>query len=276
MFAIGVGAALSNANSRVRLRAISGPKAFPEHPLLESDYTAISDFRQLEEALATIGRALCSVRVRVTKLVDEQGDGTYAPANGWNFDGTVTVAGTPNYRWLVPGHRDRPALGRKHADGHDRERLHRRPRPRRLRLEARAHDADEPDRAHGRRQERRRDERLPLRQRRLLEERQLDHGSERRNDHDLGPGDHRLRRLRVPEPEKRRQAHGCEALHRPARGGLAADRRQAEGEERGPELRHRRRDGRRRHARGLRGVHEPGARRTLRQQLRLQTPAGRS
>ena len=85
MFAIGVGAALTNENSMVRLRAISGPKAFPEHPLLGADYTAISDFRQLEEALATIGRALCSVRVRATKLVDEEGDGTYAPANGWNF-----------------------------------------------------------------------------------------------------------------------------------------------------------------------------------------------
>ena len=105
----------------MRVRAISGPKAFPEHPLLGADYTVISDFRQLEEALATIGRALCSVRVRATKLVDEQGDGTYAPANGWKFDGTVTVSGTPDsYRWLVPGIEHRPALGRKHADGDDR------------------------------------------------------------------------------------------------------------------------------------------------------------
>ena len=111
MFAIGVGAALTNDNSKVRLRAISGPKAFPEHPLLGADYTAISDFRQLEEALATIGRALCSVRVRVTKLVDEEGDGTYAPANGWNFTGTVTAAGTPNYRWLVPGKETGPPSG---------------------------------------------------------------------------------------------------------------------------------------------------------------------
>ena len=111
MFAIGVGAALSNNNSRVRLRAVSGPNAFPDVPLLAADYTAISDFTQLEEALATIGRALCSVRVRVTKLVDEQGDGTYAPANGWNFAGTVTAAGTPNYRWLVPGTETGPPSG---------------------------------------------------------------------------------------------------------------------------------------------------------------------
>ena len=81
MFAIGVGAALSNENSLVRLRAISGPKAFPQHPLLGADYTAISDFSQLQEALATIGRALCSVRARVTKLVDEEGDSWYTPAN---------------------------------------------------------------------------------------------------------------------------------------------------------------------------------------------------
>ena len=115
VFAIGVGAALTNANSKVRLRAISGPKAFPEHPLLESDYTVVSDFRQLEEALATIGRALCSVRARVTKLVDEEGDGTYAPANAWKFDGTVTVSGTPaapdSYRWLVPGTETGPPSG---------------------------------------------------------------------------------------------------------------------------------------------------------------------
>ena len=112
MFAIGVGAALTNSDSKVRVRAISGPKAFPENPLLGADYTVISDFRQLEEALATIGRALCSVRVRATKLVDEQGDGTYAPANGWKFDGTVTVSGTPDsYRWLVPGVEQGPPSG---------------------------------------------------------------------------------------------------------------------------------------------------------------------
>ena len=112
MFAIGVGAALTNENSKVRLRAISGPNAFPEHPLLGADYTVISDFRQLEEALATIGRALCSVRARVTKLVDEEGDGTYAPANAWKFDGTVTASGTPDsYRWLVPGTETGPPSG---------------------------------------------------------------------------------------------------------------------------------------------------------------------
>ena len=178
MFAIGVGAALTNDNSKVRLRAISGPKAFPEHPLLGADYTAISDFRQLEEALATIGRALCSVRVRVTKLVDEEGDGTYAPANGWNFTGTVTAAGTPNYRWLVPGKETGPPSG-----GNTRP----------------ATTADDFTGDPGRAAfvwkpiptaqtsqivlDRRGQERLPLRRCRLLEERHVDRRRERRNDH---------------------------------------------------------------------------------------------
>ncbi len=105
MFAIGVGAALTNPGSQVRLRAISGPVSFPEHPLISSDYTVISDFQQLEDALATIGRALCSLHVDVTKLVDQTGDGNYAPANAWDFRGTVTTSGTSNdsYRWFAPG-----------------------------------------------------------------------------------------------------------------------------------------------------------------------------
>ena len=105
MFAMGVGAALTNPGSQVRLRAISGPLAFPEHPLVGSDYTVISDFQQLEDALATIGRALCSLHVDVTKLVDQTGDGNYEPANAWDFRGTVTTSGasSDSYRWFAPG-----------------------------------------------------------------------------------------------------------------------------------------------------------------------------
>ena len=121
MFAIGVGAALTNEDSKVRVRAISGPKAFPENPLLGADYTVISDFRQLEEALATIGRALCSVRVRVTKLVDERGRRHVRARervevrrhrDGLGDSGQLPLAGA--------GRRARPAVGRKHADGDDR------------------------------------------------------------------------------------------------------------------------------------------------------------
>jgi von Willebrand factor type A domain len=105
MFAMGVGAALTDAGSQVRLRAISGPVSFPEHPLVGSDYTIISDFQQLQDALATIGRALCSIHVDVTKLVDQTGDGTYAPENAWDFRGTITTSGASNdsYRWFAPG-----------------------------------------------------------------------------------------------------------------------------------------------------------------------------
>jgi uncharacterized repeat protein (TIGR01451 family) len=105
MFAMGVGAALTNAGSQIRLRGISGPVQFPQHPLITSDYTVISDFQQLQEALATIGRALCSLHVDVTKLVDQTGDGTFGPENAWDFRGTVTVSGqaSDSYRWFAPG-----------------------------------------------------------------------------------------------------------------------------------------------------------------------------
>ena len=105
IFMMGVGSALTNTDSLVRLRALSGPKAFPDNSLIGSDYTVISNFSQLQEALAAVGRALCSVRVAVTKLVDSQGDGSYAPANGWNFSGTVTTSdpSSDSYRWLAPG-----------------------------------------------------------------------------------------------------------------------------------------------------------------------------
>jgi hypothetical protein len=82
IFMMGVGSALTKESSLIRLRAISGPVQYPQHPLLGSDYTVISDFAQLQDALAVIGRALCSVRVDVQKLVDSDGNGKYKPENG--------------------------------------------------------------------------------------------------------------------------------------------------------------------------------------------------
>src|SRR5262249_55198744 len=43
IFAIGVGAAVSNANSTLRLQAISGPNPFPQNDLAHADYTIITD-----------------------------------------------------------------------------------------------------------------------------------------------------------------------------------------------------------------------------------------
>ena len=271
MFAIGVGAALSNENSLVRLRAISGPKAFPQHPLLGADYTAISDFSQLQEALATIGRALCSVRARVTKLVDEEGDGSYAPANGWNFNGTVTVSPTPDnrYRWLVPGTETGPPSGgntrtattaKDFSGDPGRAAFVWKPSPTTLTSQIVLTDAGRDDGKTGYHFVdvvcSKNGTSIPVAKAATITIAGLattDYvDCVFRNQKDTG-------KLTVA---KHFSGQPVEVV--------LADRRRAEGEERGHELRHRRRDGRRRHARGLRRVHDPRACRTLRQQLRLQ------
>ena len=113
IFVIGVGAALTSSDSQVRLRAISGSVQFPQNNLLGSDYTLITNFSQLQEALSQISYALCSVQVHVTKLVDDTGGGNYAAQNGWSFTGNVTVSGSSNdsYRWLLPGTATGPPSG---------------------------------------------------------------------------------------------------------------------------------------------------------------------
>ncbi len=111
IFALGVGAAVSDAGSLTRLQAISGPTEFTgASSLAESDYALVDNFDNLGPALATIAASLCSVRVHVVKQVDElDGDG-YLPANGWNFTGTVTVSGAAgnSFKWLAPGGVDGP------------------------------------------------------------------------------------------------------------------------------------------------------------------------
>ncbi len=107
MFVVGVGNGLTSGSSQVRLRAISGPDQYPATPdIFKADYTLVTNFSDLQNALADLARSLCSVRVKVQKLVDNVGDGgTYAAENGWTFDGTATVSGasSDSYRWLSPG-----------------------------------------------------------------------------------------------------------------------------------------------------------------------------
>ena len=110
---MGVGAAVGTPDSAVRLRAISGPRAFPANPIFDADYSLITDFQQLQAALAELGRQVCSVGVNVKKLVDDDGNGTYTPSNGWNFSGTVGVApgASDSFRWLLPGDEAGPPSG---------------------------------------------------------------------------------------------------------------------------------------------------------------------
>ncbi len=104
MFAVGVGAALGNANSEARLQKISGPDKYPTPTadFAQGDYTLVQDFANLEAALKDIATSLCKSSVTITKQVDE-GDGQgYKPASGWTFGGSVTVS-SPTFTWVQPG-----------------------------------------------------------------------------------------------------------------------------------------------------------------------------
>ena len=257
----------------MRLRAISGPKAFPRRPTargrLHGDLRlhAAGGGARHDRTGALLGACQGDEarrrgrRRHRTRL-----------ANGWNFNGTVTVSGTPDnrYRWLVPGTETGPPSGGNTRTATTANDFSERPRPRRLRLEALAHDADEPDRTHGRRQGRRED-RLPLRRRHVLEERHLDPGREGRNDHDRGP--ERPPTTSTACSETRKTSAGSRLRRRfsgqPVEVSLLID-----GEPKAKSAATNFDTGAvtvdAGNARGLRRVHDPRARRTLRQQLRLQ------
>jgi uncharacterized repeat protein (TIGR01451 family) len=100
IFALGVGAAVNNARSANRLKAVSGFQQYPGNPFGESDFTLEKNFAQLAGALRQIVLELCESSVTVTKQVDE-GDGVYRPDPGWEFTGSVST--TPgSYNWVLP------------------------------------------------------------------------------------------------------------------------------------------------------------------------------
>ena len=74
MFALGV-AGDSGLNTTA-LQAISGPDAWPATPFASADWTSVSSFSDLQEALLDIATDLCGGTVIVHKLVDGQ------PASG--------------------------------------------------------------------------------------------------------------------------------------------------------------------------------------------------
>ncbi len=100
VFALGVGAAVTKADSADRLTAISGPDEYPGTPFGEADYTLVQNFDDLAKSLRQIAIELCEASVTVTKYVDE-GDGQYEPDPGWTFTADVTMS-AGDYRWLQP------------------------------------------------------------------------------------------------------------------------------------------------------------------------------
>ena len=133
VFAIGVGAAVSNPQSEARLTAVSGTQKYPAVSFGKADYTIVTNFGDLEKALKEFATQMCKGSVTITKLVDE-GNGKPVPDQGWTFSGNVTT--TPgSYKWVAPepppdtgavpattdkdGHRRLPVeANRPHGDKH--------------------------------------------------------------------------------------------------------------------------------------------------------------
>ena len=111
IFAVGVGKALSDEGSLIRLQAISGPTEFTgTNSLSSSDYIRVPALASGQEALQQLADQLCAARMHVTDEVDEGNGAGFEAANGWDFTGTVSVgAADPlSFRWLTPGVEEGP------------------------------------------------------------------------------------------------------------------------------------------------------------------------
>jgi uncharacterized repeat protein (TIGR01451 family) len=100
VFALGVGAAVTDPLSARRLTAESGFNQYPPTTFSQADYTLVKDFADLAAALRRIAVELCGGSVTVTKLVDE-GDGTFKADPGWSFTADVEVS-EGEYSWVQP------------------------------------------------------------------------------------------------------------------------------------------------------------------------------
>ena len=66
------------------------------------DWVVVEDFGDLSSTLADLATSLCASSVRVTKRVDEDGDGSYDDAaGGWTFTGEVRMS-NGSYDWRQP------------------------------------------------------------------------------------------------------------------------------------------------------------------------------
>ena len=108
LLVVGVGNGLNNAASQQRLRDISGDDEFtgsPDELDIEIDDVArVTDFADLEAALRQVAFDLCAPSLTFTKLADDDGDGTFGLAQGWEFNADVEapIPGGINYAWVLP------------------------------------------------------------------------------------------------------------------------------------------------------------------------------
>jgi uncharacterized repeat protein (TIGR01451 family) len=101
---MGVGAAVNDASSQQRLQWISGPSEFGTGPgqnpdFATSDWTRVTDFTALKNALTGIVAGLCGSRLLITKQVLDA-NGNPVDASGWTYTATLSPSG--GYTWLAP------------------------------------------------------------------------------------------------------------------------------------------------------------------------------
>ena len=105
MFVIGVGVGVTDALSALRIQAVSGTKSFPTYPISTADYTLVTDFGELEDALGEIASNLCNVTVTVEKETDDQARDSWVDKPGWGFSGRTLIqppASQFAYKWFEP------------------------------------------------------------------------------------------------------------------------------------------------------------------------------
>ena len=107
LFVVGVGAALSDATSKGRVAAISGPDELtftggePDSPFGTADFTLVEDFALLETTVAKFVRELCGPSLNLTKKL-QHADGTTTTAtdaDAATFTATVSPAAS---QWTSP------------------------------------------------------------------------------------------------------------------------------------------------------------------------------
>ena len=102
ILAIGVGAALQNAQSRQRLISVSGPDVFSgigTFDIATDDAYLEPNFAELEDALRDAAFQLCAPSVNIRKLYDATPDpdslDDAIPGVGWEMTGTVDSVPVP-------------------------------------------------------------------------------------------------------------------------------------------------------------------------------------
>ncbi len=116
IFAVGVGNALSQPSAQIRLKAVSGNNVWTSGSLNDKDVTFVTSFTDLQAALRSAAEALCGRELKVTKQVDENGDGVFNDSSTTPFTvkATVTVTGgsANPVKWIDPN--DAAAASPKH------------------------------------------------------------------------------------------------------------------------------------------------------------------